>query len=167
MPFRLHPHSRSTFPSCKLGCGTAGPKPRETALPTSHPRGYFYCTKRLLKAALAAAKAGEAPLRPRRAPIGGPTSAASSPSRLPSCILHPPPLGAACSSDQGCPQVFFADSLPRTPSTSRFYFHILHGKSRAMESEKRLGANGRSHFCRWRASERRPLIGCVRRGAGR
>lgn len=53
--------------------GAAVPKPREAALPTSHPRGYFYCTKRLLEAALAAAWVGETPLRLRGAPICGPT----------------------------------------------------------------------------------------------
>ena len=123
--FRLHSHLHPGFPGHELASEAAAPKPREAPLPTSHPRGYFYCTKRLLEAAVAAAGAGEASLQRHRALNRGPTSAASSPFRPPSCIPQSPPLCAACSSSQGCPHISFADSLRRTPSTSRFSFHIL------------------------------------------
>lgn len=121
--------------------GLAPGRPRLT------PRSYIYRRKRLLKAALAAARAAEGPLQPRGAPIHGPTAAASSLTPPPSCIPQPPPLlGAVWPSGQGCPQVFFADSLPRTPSTSLFSSHILHGKHRAVELKMPPGANGRRHF---------------------
>lgn len=117
--FRLHPHPHPhphpRIPHCKRGCGDAALKPGEAALPTSHPRGYFYCTKRLLEAALVAARAGETSLRPCGASSRGPTSAASSLARPSSCIPQPPPLCAACSSGQGCPHVSFADSSPTAP----------------------------------------------------
>lgn len=113
--FRLHPHPHPKIPHCKRGCGAAALKPGEAALPTSHPRGYFYCTKRLLEAALVAARTGETCLRPCGALSRGPTSAASSLARPSSCIPQPPELCAACSSGQGCPHVSFADSLPPAP----------------------------------------------------
>lgn len=53
---------------------------------------------------------------------------------------------------------------PPPPAVSPF--HILHGRSRAMELKARPCVNGRRHFCRWRAGKRQPLIGCVRAGGG-
>ena len=91
----------------------------------SHPRYYFYCTKRLLEAVLAAARAGEASLLALGAPSRGPPSAASFPIRTPNCILQSPSLCAAFASGQSCPHVSFADSWLRTPSTGSVSFHIL------------------------------------------